>query len=80
MRSCQYIVNIALVTYRTDAMESNFDAGVGIDVGVDFYFHIVSDSSLQLEARVMFIIFLFYLPFLLVSWHVHPHRCWVRGR
>jgi len=31
MRSCQYIANIALVAYGTDALEANFDAGV------DFY-------------------------------------------
>jgi hypothetical protein len=44
IRCSQYIVNTALVRNDKDVVEANFDAGVGLVVGVDFMFRMSSAS------------------------------------
>jgi hypothetical protein len=56
-------VNIILVPYDEDVMVANFDASVGLCVGVDSYLHMASGSLLDSEVGM--------IHHSSISWHVH---------
>jgi len=46
MRSCHYIVNMVTVKYDINIVQANSDASVGLDVGIDIWFYILSASHI----------------------------------